>query len=236
MKKTVSADTLVTDARAFANAFPECEISLIIIDGNGITEFHSHNPRQTLDRYSDCLVAEENRQDPFAGDEGDSFMEQKNALFRDTMNFGCGREELNYMLVCFDSKGALYDYSQPDALDVMKKYYDIGGETTTAPRLPPQPLLEQPNNVFNLFSQYSESILAQEQRATEQQQQLQDMEKAHNQMTKALREKDAELNALRRAMDEIQKLNLDLEDKVFELQAENSRLRDAIPDGTSADI
>lgn len=46
------------------------QLSLIIIEGEAVSEFHSHNPRQTLDRYGTSLINDEDHQDPFGGEAG----------------------------------------------------------------------------------------------------------------------------------------------------------------------
>ena len=59
------------------------------------------------------------------------------------------------------------------------------------------------------------------------------MEKQQQATERALREKDQELSALKRGMQELEKLNWQLEDRVAELEAENAQLRTG-PGGAGA--
>jgi len=218
---------LVEDARTFAETFDQCKVSLIIIDGENIIEYHNQNPRRTLDCLCDVLNDEDVGRDPFAGVGSDPFVKQKNALFRDLISFKCNNEHMQVLVVCFGQGGDVFEYSDPDAMELLALYYQIGGQAANASPVPPEQLPGQQNSIFQMFNQYSESMLVQEQHAATQQRQISDMEKQHQAMERALREKEVELNALKRGMHELEKLNWQLEDRVTELEAENAQLRAA---------
>ena len=141
------------------------KVSLIIIDGETIMEYHNQNPRRTLDCLCDVLNDEDVGRDPFAGDGGDPLTTQKNALFRDLISFKCNNEHLKVMAVCFSPGGDVFEYSDPDAVELLAAYYQIGGQAASSSPVPPVALPGQENSIFQMFNQYSESMLVQEQHA-----------------------------------------------------------------------
>eukprot|EP00668_Euglena_longa_P029048 GGOE01036386.1.p1 GENE.GGOE01036386.1~~GGOE01036386.1.p1 ORF type:complete len:245 (+),score=68.14 GGOE01036386.1:62-796(+) len=230
MKRDLTTATLLADAKEFVVQFASCELSLIIIEGETVSEFHSHNPRETLDRFSTILIDDECEgkchQDPFGGDVGSAFTKSKNALFRDLISFSCQRD-VNCALVCFDSQGAVYDYSDPGFSEVLGQYFEMGGgnQFASVPSPPSLALPDPPRQIFNLFTQYSQGMLAQETLAVSQQRRVDSLERSNAAMQRAIDERDQELGALNKAMQEMNRLNMALEDKVAVLEAENARLR-----------
>lgn len=52
----------------------------------------------------------------------------------------------------------MFDYSQPDASEVLSRYYEIGGQSQSAPLVPPEPLPSTASRMFDLFTHYSQGV------------------------------------------------------------------------------